>query len=413
MDIETQIKNAAKRNTELLQILRETDYAEPTFVQHNRFIDQVQRDIQESEKKQKTSNFTRQQLQKKHESYRDSHVKRFLFKASGNKEKFQQKAEDGEKEYFQILQDIQNQEKFHASLVAQLSEALDIRPTLENAATAHKNAQAELDTLYSSIFSGPTPQFPNEDAKENACVEAGKMYRSVKMAEEAETVALKQLQGATRYMGLAHQSLQSAAGYSRMDMFGGGTMTDMMERSHLSDAEVHMENVRVHLTRAQQASNQVGQFPQVRIHHGSLMTDVFFDNIFTDYEFHQQIKRAIGEWQRLMQAVERERQAAQQRVNGARSEAAMREQQLESARIELQKEREELFERVSRGESVPAVAPEGASSAATRDVEPLPSSNSKVDRPASPPPAYTDAAEAQAQAQQAPKDGDQNDEWWK
>ena len=104
-----------------------------------------------------------------------------------------------------------------------------------------------------------------------------------------------------------------------------------------------------------------------------------------------------------MRAVDHERQAAQQRVNSARNEASMREQQLESARLELQKEREGLFERIARGDGVPEL-PESVAGAATREVEPVQSSASGTDRPTSPPPAYTDAANTGTA---------QSDEWWK
>ncbi|KAL8724249.1 MAG: hypothetical protein Q9166_008055, partial [cf. Caloplaca sp. 2 TL-2023] len=108
---------------------------------------------------------------------------------------------------------------------------------LEETDRAHKNLQAELDALYNSIFAGPTPKFPGEDQKEWALRQARDAFNDAKRRHEAEAQAAKCLRDTNQFRGEALRSLDDARSHSRMDMFGGGTLTDMMEREALSGAQ--------------------------------------------------------------------------------------------------------------------------------------------------------------------------------
>jgi predicted RNase H-like nuclease (RuvC/YqgF family) len=103
-DIQSKIQQAASQNASLLQGLHETDSAPSQLEQQNAYIKDLDRQIAETTKrvtdlKRKTATEL-----KDHEKYRDSHMRRFAHKATGQKEKFAEKASKEEKEYFDAIQ---------------------------------------------------------------------------------------------------------------------------------------------------------------------------------------------------------------------------------------------------------------------------------------------------------------------
>lgn len=348
--VEQQIFNAGERNTQLLETLAGTDGAGSALAEHKRFLQDLQDQLKQSDQRIQKLDAERQKRLGEHEKYRDSHVRRFVFKASGKKEKFAQRAEDGEREYFKALQDSQQEHGVNDSIRAQVDDAQRAEPQLQAEVDKHDAAQRELDTLYGRIFDGPTPQFPDEDAREQRYAAALHGHQRTRARFDAETQAVAQLNLADRAMTRALQEIDQALGYSRMDMFGGGAMSDMMERSHLSQADRLMLLARNHAERARAASPQVRDLPEVRINHGSIMSDVFFDNIMTDYAFHQEIKRGQAELARCYNCLQDLGSSADNRRRTLQEQLRRQEQELTAARAELQRAREDVFRSVLRGQ---------------------------------------------------------------
>ncbi|CEJ89764.1 hypothetical protein VHEMI05589 [[Torrubiella] hemipterigena] len=347
-DVETKIKQAAATNAELLTILANTEHAIPTAEEHDRLIADLQQQIAETEKKKKNVERKKNITQEQHEKYRDSRVKRFLYKATGKKERYQEKASAEEQKHFAMIQELRDTEDVLASLVSHLGGTVEVKPSLDAEAKKHKDAEIRLEDLYNSIFSGPTPSFPEEDVAEQRYIESSKAYRQAKMDEQKESTCATLLGEAKRQMSKAFQEIDRALQYSRADMFGGGMMMDMMERNHLSECQRWYSESQITVTRAQNASPMVGAMPQVYINTGNIMTDVFFDNIFTDMAFHKEIKRARGEMDRLWGALTHELAASISRRDALRGNATLAEQAVASAREILQVERSKIFDQVLR-----------------------------------------------------------------
>jgi hypothetical protein len=134
---------------------------------------------------------------------------------------------------------------------------------------------------------------------------------------------------------------------SRMDLFGGGGYADMMERSALQHAELLLGEARNRVLMAQRFDVAIGSLPHVRVAGGSIMTDVFFDNIFTDMAFHDKIKGSKVEVTQAEAAVREETARAAGRLQEARAVLEGREGVLRTKRGELQKLREDAFRRVA------------------------------------------------------------------
>jgi hypothetical protein len=149
---------------------------------------------------------------------------------------------------------------------------------MEQDVALHQQAQRELDNLYDSIFKGPTPGFPDEDAKESDVATALQQYQDAKNKTEAEGKAVMILVDAQRVMMAAMYAIKDALRYSTRDMWGGGSITDMMERNCLAQAKARLAEVRMLVRQAQNFSAAVKDLPPVNVAQGNLMSDVFFDS---------------------------------------------------------------------------------------------------------------------------------------
>jgi hypothetical protein len=316
-------------------------------VQQRRFIADLEAQLDQSSKRIKELDRKRAKELKDHEKYRDSVMRRFAYKAAGKKDKFESKAQKEETEYFDVLQQELREKNLNEKLATQLSEANEARVDLEQQADQHAAMQRELDALYDAIFSGPTPDFPEEDAKEGLASAALAAYQDCRNRSETQAHAARLLAAGQQHMRGALASMESALRHSRADMFGGGTFSDMMERSALQRADAEVQAARMLVLQAQRMAPGVADLPPVDINQGHLMRDVFFDNIFTDMAFHDEIKRAAAEVQRAAFALDRQLDAAGGRAAVLGSELGQREKDLQEARAALQKARENAFEKVA------------------------------------------------------------------
>ena len=349
-DVKTLVQESAARNRDLLKTLAQTDHAAPALEQHKRFLKGLKNDLENSTHRRANYDRSRKAELKDHEDYTNSHFRKFLFRATGNSGKFQERASKEEREYFEALQKFHEEEKINASLAARVAEAERVLEELEAVAKVNTETQRQLDDLYFAIFSGPTPQFPGDDERESKSNQALQVYHNTRVKSEAESQVVQLLTTAAMSMRKSLDAMEDALSASRMDMFGGGTMADFMERNALSQAERYVHDAQIRVMQAQQVSPAVGGFPRVRFVQQSFVGDILFDNIFSDMAMHEKLKDGKMEFQMASVWVHDQLQAAKERQRMATEELRGRQDDLESARRDLQRFREGVFERVANGE---------------------------------------------------------------
>lgn len=342
-DIVAQIEHAAARNTELLATLAQSQHATPALKEQSRFIADLESDILRSNETLRKLDLKRKAELADHEKYRDSKISRFFHKATGQREKFDEKAAKEEREYHEVLQQQHEAQNLNDNMKYQLEQALAAKEELENIKMAHDAAQQELDNLYNSIFAGENPGFENEDRLEQEGQQALQHYHDTRVQHEEENHSVHMLTQAAAKSRQAVHEMAEARHYSRGDMMGGGTYHDMQERRALSKAAVAVETARTFAVRA-----KVDNLPPVNINAGNLMSDMFFDNIFTDMAFHDEIKRGQAEVGRFATAVSQAQSQATERLTALASQLHLAEKDLERTRNELQSERQRVFEQVLR-----------------------------------------------------------------
>jgi len=346
---ESKIRAAAARNAELLAVLKDTDHAGPDLQAQDRLIADLQTQAREAAARVASVDRKRLKELAEHERYRDSVVRRFAFKVSGRKEKFAERAAKEERDYFEALQQEHREKQMAAHLDDALAAALAARAELQAAADRHAAAQRDLDRLYGDIFEGPSPGFPDEDALEADCGHARRVYGEARARAEAEGLAARLLGEAQQRVGQAVAAMGDALRASTRDMFGGGTFNDMMERNALHQAEMNMAGARMLVLQAQGQSPAVRDLPPVTIAQGSLMSDVFFDNIFTDMAFHEKIERSAVEVRRCALALDEQLGAVRARHQALLGEVGEKGRLLEASRVALQRVREAAFGRTLQG----------------------------------------------------------------
>lgn len=358
--IESKVAAAAARNEELLSILASTDEAPSALVQQDEYIGALQYELQRANARLAAADAARKKELKEHESYRDSVLKRFAYKAAGKKEAFEARAQKEEREYFEALAAEHREQEIKNNLEAQLADAQRVRAQIQADVARHEDAQHELDALYASIFEGPSgPGLESEDAAEARVRDASAAASAAASHFQAEETALRLLKDANAAMQTAMSSMDDALRASRRDMFGGGTFSDMMERNALARADRAVADARLFVERANRFSphNVVQSLPPVHVAQGSIVADVLFDNLLTDMAFHNKIKASAAEVARAAEVVAMEVARARQRVVDAKAQWDRAVEELRTRRKELQKVREHAFRRIAANAGVAGVAP--------------------------------------------------------
>ncbi|KAF1916438.1 hypothetical protein BDU57DRAFT_448785 [Ampelomyces quisqualis] len=348
--IQDKIQQAASQNASLLGDLQETDSALSQLQQQDAYINDLNHQIAVINKRvEKLKKTTAAELQD-HEKYRDSTMRRFAHKATGRKEKFAEKAAKEEKEYFDAMQAQKSAEDELTYVQHLKSEAENTRHKYASAADRHKHLQAELDALYTSIFAGHTPGFPDEDRKEDACNEASQHLNGLQQCLQHEKHILFLLGQTACKLSEARNVLDSAYGMSQYDMFGGGTMASMQKRNYLERAESAIQQVRMLQGQIKHLAPDIENLGPLNIAMGSIWSDVVFDNIFTDMNMHEKIKNSMAQVERAggrCGDVIRRREDGLRRIE---EDVRAGEEGLRRAREELQTAREDAFSRVLGGE---------------------------------------------------------------
>jgi chromosome segregation ATPase len=350
--IQTKIQEAASQNASLLQGLHETDSAPSQLQQQNAYIKDLDHQIANINKRVADLKRRTATELKDHEKYRDSNIRRFAHKATGRKEKFAEKAAKEEKEYFDAIQAQKSAEDELAYVQQLKSEAENQRQTFFTSAERHKQLQSQLDALYNSIFAGHTPEFPDEDRKEEACNASAQHLSNVNQNLEREKHILFLLGQTVQKLSEARNSLDGAYGMSQYDMFGGGTMASMQKRNYLERAESAIQQVRMLQDQLKQVAPDVPDLGPLQIAMGSIWSDVVFDNIFTDMQMHDQVKASIQQVDSAGNKCGDIIRGREDNLNRIQDEVGQANERLKNARVELQEARENAFRRVLGGKMV-------------------------------------------------------------
>lgn len=104
----------------------------------------------------------------------------------------------------------------------------------------------------------------------------------------------------------ALNQLKRAKNWSMWDLFGGEFMTSWMKRRRMQDAEDYLSRLCNHLKELSDELQDVDheQIASIDFSPSRAFWDLIFDNVFTDYKVHQEIKDAIYDLEKLRIEIE-------------------------------------------------------------------------------------------------------------
>jgi hypothetical protein len=346
--IRERLESAALQNGLLLQTISETSYATSEYQQTNKFIKDLRKEIALDEKNLAEVNRAVNIEYAQQKKYRDSHVKRLVFKIGGKKDKFEADATQEEKEWLKAVAVQIQTKKMLEHLNFKLAGAVKKNADLMDVMRVRTTAGMELDALYRSVFDGPTPEVPEEDEKEREWLRVETHFNTMGILLSTEEQAYDILVDADRFLSLAIRDIISARNASGYECWGvGGVWTEISESNPLASCEGHVRQVEVLITQAQRIQPAVRKIGDMSIAQMSFMTNVVFDNIFSDLQLRDRIKQSQAQLKIAQASLVAELQSSRERSRALQTEVDEAKAGLDQKRAELQQVRSSAYERLA------------------------------------------------------------------
>ena len=347
MATKQKIRDSAALNASLLKTLSETDYAFSAHQQSTNYVNTLKQQIADEEKKLRELARVVSSEYADHRKYRDSHVRRFAYRITGKKEHFQETASKEEKEWLDAVQNELTAKKGLEHLKLTSAEAQKQNSELFDVLSLRNATQAELDQLYHSIFSGPNPDIPGEDEKENEVQQAENSFNTMQLQLRTEYQVKSILLNSKRYLEQAISDMRSALSSNTADCWGyGGKLAKMLESSALSRCQSHVSQVEVLITQAQRLQPAVRNVGVMEVARMNFFGDVIFDNIFSDVAMRRRLRESERKLLNAQGNLYRELHLEVERQQKARTELDEAKLLLDQKRQELQHARAEAFGRI-------------------------------------------------------------------
>ncbi|KAM0434059.1 hypothetical protein ACHAPT_004004 [Fusarium lateritium] len=334
-NIRTEIRDASHKNAELLRLLAETDHAGFALSQQQKIVSDLEYQLAQSNKKLQDLDQERLANLQTHRQYRDSHFRKFLIKASGKQEWFADMAGKEEQDYFETLQQAQQAQEQNSKLKGQLSEASNTSGSLQDLVQRHRGVQRQLDELYDDIFSGPTPEFPEEDEKEKESNDALAAYFTTKAKLEAHGKAVELQEQAAQTMMATLQHMNKALMAHR----SSGTL---MERRALHQAKDDILQIRRSIDQLSKLGSDIATLSTISTEPLVRQLNSALGDVWARVD----IKHICEEAARCASILDDALSYARVKRASVERELKQKEVEMEEARKRLQQVREGIFERV-------------------------------------------------------------------
>ncbi|KAK6544292.1 hypothetical protein TWF694_000992 [Orbilia ellipsospora] len=345
--ITERILQAADTHASLISQIAALEHAPPTLEQQHAYLQDLKANLLDLKKELvKLRAFTSKE-RKEHQDLRDSFARRYAHKLTGRSEKFVSKIEKEEREYLEAYHNQQVAEEKERYLEDTIAKTEKQITELTVQTKEYHNLKEKAKELYNRVFEGPTPDFPEEDQMELAVENAKVAFADAQSRYNADHEAQIALANAEQVVARAVGFADGALSASTWDLWGGGGLADFLERDNLSKAQSSLSQAQMFLSQAVVLQREIGPFQDVEVANGHIFSDIFFDNVFTDYQFHEKVKKTNLQVKKLFLQVRGEGQKQRARALDSKNNLGEAKAQLSAARTELENIRREVFERVS------------------------------------------------------------------
>ncbi|KAJ4480906.1 hypothetical protein J3R30DRAFT_3462242 [Lentinula aciculospora] len=349
----SQILSSASYHLSLLRALESLQYAPSALNQQSKYLHDLQAELATVKEGVKQLGEKTKKERKEHEELRDSTTRRLAARLKGKAglEKLEARKEKEEREYVGALENEMRERGKQTMLENMIEEARKVKTDLEEKSNRLGSTKEELSNLYHQVFDGPTAEFPRDDVLERELASAQATYDRVQAILNSHSQAVNLLSQADKMLGMSLKNIDEALGYSTWDIYGGGSISDMMERDALANSTVYAAKAEMLVNQAQNTSSDVQAIGPLRVHDISLFGDVFFDNVFSDIRAHHKIQNNREVLAAAHKRLKGQLRAARQRSQLAGADIIEASEVLAECNKELERYRREVFLRISRGEN--------------------------------------------------------------
>ncbi|KAH6893170.1 hypothetical protein B0T10DRAFT_267124 [Thelonectria olida] len=346
-DIETQIKAVGLKHSELVRLLAEIEDVRPALKEQEVALTDLKSQKTESDLKLENLDESRKTHLREHGKYRNSFMRRLLYKAGGKQDMFAEKKEKEQRDYLDAVQQAQEEQDVNWKLKEEMDKAQKKHQALESTVQRRSILQKQLHELHESIFAGPTPGFPKEDAKEATVKECVGIFRRVKAQDETQATAVKVLDEASQAMTFALNHLDQALRHRR----AAALQSSLVQNDFEATAAVRLaeQGVQCAKEKVTQLPPSVAVLPKVSIEMSSMKASDALDRLLGELSLQVELERGREDAARCAVAINDGLEQARMRKRALASELRRAEGEVEKAKLDLQKERQRIFKKVLSG----------------------------------------------------------------
>ncbi|KXS14038.1 hypothetical protein M427DRAFT_58034 [Gonapodya prolifera JEL478] len=180
-----------------------------------------------------------------------------------------------------------------AELQRQLGEATGVLSGYRAKQQQSGQLRQQIDALLERVFNGPTPDFPEEDAYENATNAAYSQYLAASQLLPTTRQVDQLLAQAHGNLSNAIRALQSADQMATVDLFSDSLFVEMAKQNGMAEARNAATAAQVCLDRARSINPNIPNIGSLHVTQGNFLLDVAFDNVFTDMYIKQKIQKSL------------------------------------------------------------------------------------------------------------------------
>lgn len=336
-----EIQQAARQHEQLLRGLEELGNV------HERLRQQTDH-VHDLEAQMKANAKLIERVKNRVWNRRDRYEKyqRFALDPIANRDKLTVKAIQEWREYQFVMRLESGTEDGMAHIKKRLDEAEERRNKIRVEAKRYESLQTELDALYSRIFDGPTPEFPEEDFIEQTRDGAYAPIPSLKQHLDHQVSVVSLLKQISTKLSAARFELDRAYDASRSDVYVGRSVTKMRKLDYLDLAGSMLRQMGQLEAQLKQTAPSLPELSQVYMPEMTFTSAELVDSLLADTRMHGEIKHSIAQ----VNCAQKQCDAILQQQRDLRDsifrEACEAYREYLNADSELQKERRYIFDSV-------------------------------------------------------------------
>lgn len=344
MSIYENIAATRNRHSQILSSLAAVDRAPEALKSQDVYLTSLRDDLNATNRDLREIQKRTQAEREKHASYRDSTIRRLMYRATGKRADFEERADREMREYYSALERENEMQAQKDMLGTEIGEAESRKKELQRACNERAALSDELEAMYRSLFEGPTEEFPEEDAQEQVTKTAQRRYGELSERLDNINRAAQCLAKAQLTIKQALLNLFEAVRQCERDIWGfGGLLADMGQQNCLSRAQQKVSQTQMLVNQAMRLDRHVQPLPAMNIVQHDMISGLIFDNAFYNINFLKRVQQSFNEVKLAEHALGVQLRRTKSRAADMQEDVGEATVTLDSAQRELRRLREQAF----------------------------------------------------------------------